>query len=436
MRTPIASSAVIGIAADDLTGANDTLVQFAEAGWVSRLSLGGHALEPVSGPTAVAAVTDARSLGAEAARTHTSDAVVRLIADGTDRLYVKIDSTMRGSVANQIGGALSAWTLRYPGSFAVVCPAYPAMGRTVEAGRLLVNGAPVESSAAGRDPVTPVLTSRMQDLLQGSSSIDLSTIQPGRRTAELIAAAQIGNGTVVVDASTDTNLEVLAEVLNDVGQRAVPVGSAGLAGALARRWGASVGVSPRTATNTAAPSGRTLVVVSSLHDVAREQSNRLVSALPAVSLAALQPTMQDLTDVVSAAQWLEHTLNQWGELPQALLLLSPVHSALGSSGARAGAEIANRLAGLATAIMDRSTISHLVLVGGDGARAVLRACDATSILVHGALREGVPQGVIRGGRANGVSVVTKAGGFGHPESLVEIISAVQTQTQLPTEARP
>ena len=52
---------------------------------------------------------------------------------------------MRGSVPGQIAGAIGAWRSRYADARAIVCPAYPRMGRTVQASRLFVHGEPVET---------------------------------------------------------------------------------------------------------------------------------------------------------------------------------------------------------------------------------------------------------------------------------------------------
>ena len=66
---------------------------------------------------------------------------------GVDRVFLKIDSTMRGSVPGQVAGALGRGARGIPTRARVVCPAYPAMGRTVQSNRLLVHGEPVERTA-------------------------------------------------------------------------------------------------------------------------------------------------------------------------------------------------------------------------------------------------------------------------------------------------
>ena len=156
----------IGLVADDLTGASDSAVQFARQGWTTLLVLSVGSgfsrtgFQPDQRDSVLAVTTDSRALDNATAEKLTADALSRLIAAGVDRIYLKIDSTMRGSVPGQIAGALAVWRTKYPAASAVVCPAYPRMGRTVVANQLLVNGQPVEQSSIGRDPVTPVRNER------------------------------------------------------------------------------------------------------------------------------------------------------------------------------------------------------------------------------------------------------------------------------------
>jgi hypothetical protein len=162
---------MVGIVADDLTGANDASVHFAGAGWQVRIALGAPPDETSEPSSAIVVVSDARALDGPAARASTARAVRDVARSGAERLFLKIDSTMRGSVPDQVIGALEGWAPGHPGSFALVCPAYPSMGRTLSGGRVLVDGAEVDTTEAGRDPVTPVASSSMGELIPGSVNI-------------------------------------------------------------------------------------------------------------------------------------------------------------------------------------------------------------------------------------------------------------------------
>lgn len=361
------------VLADDLTGASDTVVQFARSGWSSLLSVsGGWREEPAE--EAVALTLDTRR------DPHAERLTARAAAElTTGLLYLKIDSTVRGRVAEQVAGALAGYRRHRPAAYAVVCPAYPAMGRTVVDGRVLVDGVPVHEGAAGRDPVTPVTDSDLRRLLPGSVHL-----APGDDLVAGLRAAGASHDVVVVDAHDDADVERLAAAVAAVGPDALPVGSAGLAGALARAWRPDHPVPAAEPLRTGAAA---LLVVSSLHEVARAQTAALVEEPETASV-----------DV---------------------LLTSPEREA-GAADRRARA-----LAAEAAEVLDGGAHDLLVLVGGDGAAATLAALGATGIRVADAPVEGVPLGTVVGGRHHGLAVATKAGGFGDPTTLIRLFTAVR-----------
>jgi uncharacterized protein YgbK (DUF1537 family) len=380
---------LVGLVADDLTGATDSAVQFAAVGWSAHLLRGPSARPELidRGPSLLAVVTDVRAAGDDDAAAGTAAAVRDLLARGCDRLYLKIDSTMRGSVAGQLRGALAAWAGKHPGAVAVLCPAFPDEGRTVVGGQVLVDGVPLARTAAAADPVTPVVDSRLDRLVPGATAGVLpdlgSAPDPGRVGRNAVRV-------VFVDASTDADLGAIAAGLDRLGPQGVAVGSAGLAAAMARQWSAERGGSAPTIR----PSARILVGVSSLHPVALRSVERLRDAL-AASGAPGRPTVDVITTPVKRTD------------------ASAIAAAFGE-------QVAEQLA--------RAPYDALVLVGGDGAAATLDRVGATAITVQATLAPGVPIGTIRGGAAHGMCVVTKSGGFGDSSSLVGIIDRLQLQS--------
>ena len=351
---------MLGLIADDLTGAGDASVQFAKIGWRTILTLEAWT---VGSPDAsvLAVTTDCRALANEDAERLTANALTSLMTAPIDRVFLKIDSTMRGSVRGQVAGALAAWRTRYPNARAVVCPAYPKMGRTVESGRLLVRGEPVERTAFGRDPVTPVTTSDMSLLLPGSDDIR------------------------VVDAATDDDLLKIATSISAAGPSVIPVGSGGLAAAVAAILPAR---SVRLQPDRSAPQSdliprrknpRILLQVSSLNPVSHAQVARLKAAFPDV--VVLLPPRERGDSVAVAGNLAREFREQVG----------------------------------------REQWDILGLIGGDGARETLKTLGASGIRVVDALLEGIPLGVVVGGEADGTPVFTKAGGFGDADALVKCV---------------
>ena len=368
---------MLGLVADDLTGAGDASVQFAKRGWYTLLTLEVRRevrLKPDTtdrgllvdstgvrlSRTVMALTTDCRALGNEAAERLTSGAVTALMHAGVDRVFLKIDSTLRGSVPGQVAGALAAWRTRYPDARAVVCPAYPAMGRTVESNRLLVQGEPVERTAFGRDPVTPVTTSDMATLIPLSPRVS------------------------VADAATNADLMTIAASISAAGPSVIAVGSGGLADALAATWCAPA--THALAAGDIIPKRETpriLLQVSSLNPVSHAQVARLKSAFPEV-----------------------------------VILLAPLER--GDSKA-----VVEHLAREFAQHVEREPWDILGLIGGDGARETLARLGASGIRIVDSLLEGVPLGLVVGGRADGTPVFTKAGGFGAEDALVRVFERMK-----------
>jgi uncharacterized protein YgbK (DUF1537 family) len=66
----------------------------------------------------------------------------------------------------------------------------------------------------------------------------------------------------------------------------------------------------------------------------------------------------------------------------------------------------------------------LVLAGGAVARLVCERLGAHSVRLNGELQPGIPFGQLQGGRWDGLRVVTKAGGFGTPQTLLDVVRAL------------
>jgi D-threonate/D-erythronate kinase len=385
---------LVGLVADDLTGAADAAAQFAAEGWSAHVLCSPAARPEVvdEGPSLLAVVTGVRAALHDKAAADTAAGVRGLVAQGCDRLYVKIDSTMRGSVAGQLHGALAAWGARCPEAVVVLCPAFPDEGRAVVGGEVLVDGIPVDRSPAAIDPITPVAESRLDGLVPGATAgllPDLASAPAGN------GAGSQGPRVLFVDASTDADLDAAAAGLDRLGSRGVAAGSAGLAAALARRWSA------RRSTRTAQipSSSRMLIGVTSLHPRARESVERLGTAI-----AASGTGPRAVVDVIDTGA----------------LRTDPAAVA-----ARFGEQVAERLAG--------GSYDTVVLVGGDGAAAALHRVGAHAIRVHGTLAAGVPVGTVLGGAAHGLRVVTTSGGFGRSGSLLEIVDRLQSSPSVRKE---
>jgi uncharacterized protein YgbK (DUF1537 family) len=419
----------VTVLADDLTGATDTVVQFRDAGWPAYLLLSGlppaEVLDRADG-LAVSRSLDTRALPHERAERATREAVLQQLGAGADRIYLKIDSTMRGSVGGQVRGALQAWSRHHAGAIVVLCPAYPPMGRVVRDGHVYVNEVPLHHSPAGRDPVTPVHTSAMTDLVPGAVHVGAGGDAPA--LANRLRRAAPDGGIVVVDAADEQDLRRLAEAAELLDESAVWAGSAGLARHLARVWHPGASVAAPSEVAFVGP-GRVVVCISSLNTVSLEQARHLAAAFGA-DLARHELAVAELPHA-PGVQGGPESVTALRDARVVLLQPDP-RRAEHADRTEAARSVALGLATVVARILEDGDVAGLVLVGGDGAEATLQLLGAQALEMRGQLSEGVPLARIVGGSADGLTVVTKAGGFGTTTTMTDAVSAMLGHKEGPT----
>jgi len=350
--------------ADDLTGACDATVHFAMRG---RRTMVPIALGAELADAAVIAISSyTRDLEPAAARDAVSAAAASLPIGLPSILLKKIDSTLRGHIGPEITAALTAFHC----DAALVCPAFPRMNRIVESGRLRVQNAadfaPIEVAAHLRaQGVERCLHTRHEAIAEAISS---------------------GARVVVLDAVCDEDLDRIAGVGLALPFRILWAGSAGLASALARTLPARPQFRFRPA-----PEGPVLFCIGSDHRVTAEQQAALVNQRGAL---LLDPETTSAGCIKAALGRAQH------------VVLRVPHGQLSADWLKE--------------LVVRAPASALVLSGGDTASFVCRAIGVQRIELLDEIIPGVPCGVIRGGVFHGIAVVTKSGGFGRPDALIQV----------------
>jgi uncharacterized protein YgbK (DUF1537 family) len=266
----------------------------------------------------------------------------------------------------------------------------------------------VAKTAAGSDPVTPVTESHVPTLL-GASHIGRTSSETSETLAERFKRS---GRIVVVDASSEDDLRRLADALALLGSQAIAVGSAGLARYLASAW--------------RMPAAPAVVIVTSLQDTARRQA----AAVESTGAFRVEPAADDLVDDRAWARLSAKILDQLDETNSTVLLTAPADRSRGLPAALIPQRFAQLTARIIAHRVHRAhrpggCISGIVVTGGDGARALVDALDATAINLRDEVVAGVPIGTLVGGPADGLAVVTKAGGFGDDNALVLAVESVR-----------
>ncbi len=287
--------------ADDLTGACDAACRAAGAGWRVTVRLD----EGAPDADVVAVSSDSRDLTRKKAVDASARAARDLLAWGPRIFYKKIDSTLRGHWREEtlaVAAVAGAEEI-------VLCPAFPACGRTVRGGRIFIDGQPGPKIAM---PEALILDAETED--------DLKRIAASHRHKKVLWAGSAGLARYVFGRRRPVRRRV-------------------------RLPGA-----PRWMIITFSPHERTLRQIEWLRDRMHPLDR---------SSGTLQPGM------------------------------------------------------------------GLFLVGGNSASHVLKKLRASAIEILGEVESGVAVGTIRGGVADGATVVTKSGAFGDKETIVRVLERLR-----------
>lgn len=241
----IINSNIVGIIADDLTGANDTALQFQLNGADTNILLDKHIEKKQNFPAQAWAIsTESRNGTPEEAFEKVKDAAQLLVDEiNPDFFYKKIDSTVRGNIAVEVLSALKVldWDA------AIVMPAFPQEGRITVGGYHLLKGIPIERTEMARDPHSPITESHLPTLLKSQlgeklsdlvGSIELKTILDGAgpilmKLNDLISK---GKKIIIADSVSTTDLEQIVLAMQKSNYKILPVGTAAAAKVLSNEW--------------------------------------------------------------------------------------------------------------------------------------------------------------------------------------------------------
>ncbi len=437
----------VAVAADDLTGAMDTGHEFAARGHPTFVTVRGDASVPADAGVLVA---DTES------RYDSPDAAARAVYDALDGheadvVYKKVDSTLRGNLVAEVDAAVDA----VGADIALVAPAFPRNGRLTAEGYHLVDGALVTRTPAGRDPDKPVTSAHLPTLF-ADSAYPVRRVSVGDVAAGADAVADALRDVAadadrpvlaVADAVAESHLEALAAGGAATDLSVVYVGSAGLAAHVSVPADADAGdeSSPGapgdgadgdaasgtdTDTDTDADADAARAVLGVAGSTAPE-TRAQVAVVDGVVPLDLETAVTDPEAAADAAAAdCAARLVDGG----AALLASAGDDADPERALRAGRKhglhervvrerISTALSLAVARVWDRAPPDGLFLTGGAVAVRVLRELDAGGVSLAGeAVEAGIPLGRVRGGRADGTPVVTKAGAFGSEGAIANCLA--------------
>jgi uncharacterized protein YgbK (DUF1537 family) len=418
--TDHAPKELIVVLADDLTGAADTGIQFLRADKFAYL-LAGSALDAVhlENPDVLAVYTGSRALDGKIAAQRVSATAEKLKTLKPGLLYKKLDSCMRGNVAEELDALLDALGARA----CFLAPAFPEQGRITVHGIHYLHGVPVAETEMARDPVTPIAQSKLAGFFAAISGypvgrIDIEDYAQGREFVRNRVATLLGQGCryLIFDADRQEHLNLAAELGLSFFPDCVFAGSAGLASGVAKKLGRGRPASPGPKKFSAGKQGQMLWLCGTASEKTAEQVQRLLGATNCAELVLEAETLAGMPRKRQRQLAFDASKN----LKSGSLVIHI--SAQPAEGSSAEPEkVLQGLTCLTRELLSLQPPACIFLSGGDTADAVLQATGVKYIQLDQELISGIVQGRCFGGLLDQIPVVTKAGSFGTPEILLQVL---------------
>jgi D-threonate/D-erythronate kinase len=387
MRSP---SGLVGIVADDITGACDAAAQFQRAGARTAVVLddGDGALP--TGWDVIALSTESRRALPTIAAARTRAAVGRLRDAGAERLYVKVDSTLRGAP----GGIVEAAAMAFGVPYVLITPAFPEQGRTVLGGWVRRDDTAIVDGMA-RLAETAIASVGHIPLRAIRSSMTAIAISPGLLVDNVAL--------LLADAERDDDLWTLAEYAAST-ELSLVAGSAGLARYIAPFWCWETTNADDEDETWADRDGPVLVAIGTRNPMTQAQ----LAYLRAADDVCVVDVAQGEADAALPA--IRRALDRTPVVVAALAV--PPDAAVTDAGLDGFARMA-----IAAAIERGDDLRGLVTTGGATTLAICKAAGVRLLNVVDEVLTGIPCSVMADGQLADVPIITKSGGFGQEDAL-------------------
>lgn len=422
---------MIGIAADDVTGANDIGIMFAKHGYRTVVYSDYAGLRKrelaADGVQVCVLNTESRYDPPEVAAAKVREATARLREFGCSLYFKKSCSVLRGNP----GAEFDAMADELGERSAVLVAAFPKNGRQTFHGYHFVHRRLLSESEFTRDPVNPTREANLAKVVAAQSSrpvtvVHLEEVRAGKEAlAARLKEIREQGAYALCDALDDEDLIRLAEVC--AGERMLG-GSSALAeflpAFLAERPAGPLKVPVRLSSGQGV-----LVVAGSVTPQTQAQVTHLkdqgwpMATLDSLNLftpegfereveAAVESLREALADGRDA-------LLRVANLPEEVRAAKERGREQGLSEAETSRLVSGALAEAARRVIENLDLKGLVVAGGDTSAMVLQRLGIGGNLVLEEIEPGLPSGLSLGKRR--MLVVLKSGSFGKPAFLADAV---------------
>ncbi len=408
--------AILGIIADDFTGATDIAGMLVKGGMRTIQTIGvppkGTIPDDVD---AVVVALKTRSIAAKDAVAQSLDALKALQAAGCVRFFFKYCSTFDSTDQGNIGPVGDALLDALGGKQAIYCPAFPENGRTIFFGHLFVGDLLLSDTHMRHHPLNPMTDSSLVRVLARQTPhkvglVALKQVQAGSATLRTALDKLAADGVrhVIVDAVADTDLGIIGEAIGD---DVLVTGGSGVALGLPAAYRRRGLMQHKSGADSLPKVGGAAAVLAgscsaaTLGQIANFKGAHL--ALDTDAICRGEPVGE------KALAWAKDKLGNGpillsaSDKPEAVKALQTKYGVEKSSHA-----IEKTMASLAKGLV-AAGVGRMIVAGGETSGAVVGALDVTALRIGPEIDPGVPWTASVG--AKPLLLALKSGNFGAPD---------------------
>jgi uncharacterized protein YgbK (DUF1537 family) len=416
---------LIGVVADDLTGATDVALMLQRAGMSVVQAIGvPPSAEALPEADAVVVSLKSRTCPPAEAVAQSVASARALRARGAKQILFKYCSTFDSTDAGNIGPVADALMDELKAVSAIFCPAFPANARSIYQGHLFVGGRLLSESSMRDHPLTPMRDPDLVRVLarqtrRGVGLVPLPVIEAGPEAIRKAIAKEAAEGRpfVVTDALVDNHLLLLGKALAGA---PLVTGGSGIAMGLPANFGIRQGEKPPTPMGV--PKGARLVLSGSCSEATRRQVAYAIAAgMPSLRLEP-ERLADGTQDASGAARWLAEQRADSGAVIYATAEPAAVRKAQATLGtAKAGALVEEAMAEIAAEAVKRGT-TRMIVAGGETSGAVVQALGVRALAIGPEIDPGAPWTQVLDGPP--IALALKSGNFGKDDFFTRAWSLI------------
>jgi uncharacterized protein YgbK (DUF1537 family) len=398
---------LLGCIGDDFTGSSDLANTLAKGG-MRVVQYCGAPSEPAPADVEAGVVAlKSRTTPAAEAVAESLAALDWLRGQGCRQFLFKYCSTFDSTPQGNIGPVAAALAAALDARRVIVCPAFPATGRTVYQGHLFVGDRLLNETGMRDHPLTPMTDpdirrwlARQTDMPVGHVALSAVREGPAAIRRALDAEDARGRRLIVLDAAVDDDLRAIGAAADGA---PLVTGGSGVAMGLPENF-RRAGLLKGAAVAWRGVDGPCVALAGSCSEATRRQIAVHGASHPTLRID-VDALIEGRVTGEGVARWL---LAQEG-LPLAYSSDEPseVRAAQQRHGAaKAAAAVEDLFRDVARRVRDAG-VRRIVVAGGETSGAVVEALGVTALEIGPEIAPGVPAL-----RADGLALALKSGNFG------------------------